>query len=137
MMQQDLGVPDGIPCPLGVSAQLSDIGRMEQKWFDGEGESYAAADLKHAKQIFESLLAAADLPMPYIYPTPKGTFRAEWNHPESDVIVTIDLCRNSAKFLAMKRGSGDKPVIESFALDATGIGLLAESLATSLDVGLL
>src|SRR5262249_54569950 len=80
MVKQDLEVAASAPCPLPISVQLADIGRLEDGWLEGDGVAYAPHALARAREIFDALLRDGGIAMPYVSPTADAEFRAEWNH---------------------------------------------------------
>jgi hypothetical protein len=128
MLQQDLEMAATAPCPLAISVQLADIARLEDGWLDGEGAAYAPHVLARAREVFESLLSLGGIAMPYVYPTPEGEFRAEWNHPDRDVVVTLNAPGRRLRLLAVESVGNIPTRRESFDADQAGVKMLASTL---------
>jgi hypothetical protein len=133
IVHQDLDVASSNPCPLPISVQLADITRLEDGWLDGEGAVYGEAAIAQARKVFEALINAGALEMPYIYPSPDGAFRAEWNHPERDVVVTLDPSGLRLRLLAVDSNAEAPARREAHDATDDGIKALAASLESLLE----
>src|ERR1700751_2419844 len=128
MVQQDLEVASSAPCPLPISAQLADIARLEEGWLNGDGPAYSQAAISRARAVFDALMEFGGIAMPYLYPSPEGAFRAEWNHPDRDIVVTLDATATRFSLLAVEVGGGVPTRRETFHSDADGLKMLSAAL---------
>lgn len=58
-------------------SRITDLAAEADGWLDGDGKAPASAALDAARGFVAAL--PADSPRPYIYPTPEGGVRVEWN----------------------------------------------------------
>lgn len=135
MVQQDLGEAVSAPCPLPISVQLADLARLQDGWLDGDGEAYDPTLLDRAKEIFESLVDLSGVDMPYVYPSPDGAIRAEWNHPDIDVVLVLDASGARLRLLAVDSTGSRESRREQYDPDRKGLKALAASLEKLLDAG--
>jgi len=66
--------------------------------------------------------------MPYIYPSPEGEFRAEWNHSDRDIVVTLDADGKRIRLLVVGAGDDIPTRRETFEANANGVKMLASTL---------
>lgn len=75
---------------LDMDAQLDDLGTLRDGWLDGDGAALDGAGLKWFSTKFAELYPA-ELPLPYLYPTPEGGLQAEWSLHGCKMDLEVDL----------------------------------------------
>ena len=90
--------------PLDVPSRLHELKDMQDGWLEGEGRALSSEGLNWLATQFEQYYPA-DLPLPYLYPTPEGGVRAEWSEGADAVVLQTDLDNHSASWLWFDRGS--------------------------------
>ena len=90
--------------PLDVPARLDEFRALRDGWLEGEGRALSSEGLDWLTTQFEQYYPA-DLPLPYLYPTPEGSVRAEWSEEANAVVLETDLDNHSASWLWFDRGS--------------------------------
>lgn len=63
---------------LDIQAQIDDLRQLEDAWLDGDGLAPSPEGLDWLAKQFAIEYPDADLPLPYIFPTPEGGVLAEW-----------------------------------------------------------
>ena len=93
--------------PLDIVRQLAEMKALKDGWANGMqpayqwGEGYGKAPDSHGLDWLAEKFAvnyAADLPRPYLYPTPGGGVQAEWSLGTYEVSLEIDLIAHSAEW---------------------------------------
>ena len=74
---------------LDVSSRLDDLRKLQDGWLDGEGKAPEVDFLDWVSQRFEHGFPA-ELPLPYVYPTPGGGIQAEWSLSSCEASLEID-----------------------------------------------
>ena len=75
---------------LDLDAQLDDLGTLRDGWLDGDGAALDRAGMKWFSTKFAELYPA-ELPLPYLYPTPEGGLQAEWSLHGCKMDLEVDL----------------------------------------------
>ena len=93
--------------PLDISQQLGGMRSRQDGWAEGmqaasqRGEGYGKAPSAEGLDWLAKRFAAryaANLPRPYLYPTPDGGVQAEWTLGAYEVSLEIDLAVHSAEW---------------------------------------
>lgn len=92
--------------PLDVAAQLTDLAKLEDGWFDGDGLAPDRVALAWLAERFERCWPR-DLPSPYLYPTVEGGVQAEWPLPPYDVSLEVDLGARMGEWHALDLETND------------------------------
>ena len=100
--------------PLDIRVRIDELKQLRLGWLDGKGISPAHDGLDWLAQSFD--LFYADVPLPYLYPTPEGRVLAEWSHKPWSSSLEIDLTRKSGDWHTLNL---DTDVEESRELDLT------------------
>ena len=90
--------------PLDVPSRLYEFRALKDGWLEGEGHAFSSEGLDWLTTQFEQRYPA-DLPLPYLYPTPEGSVRAEWSGGANVVVLETDLDNHSASWLWFDRDS--------------------------------
>ena len=90
--------------PLDIPSRLDEFRALTDGWHEGEGRALSSEGLDWLATQFEQRYPA-DLPMPYLYPTPEGSVRAEWSEGANAVVLETDLDNHSASWLWFNRDS--------------------------------
>ena len=90
--------------PLDVPSRLDEFRRLKDGWLEGEGRALSSKGLDWLATQFEQRYPA-DLPLPYLYPTPEGSVRAEWSEGANAVVLETTLDDHSASWLWFDRDS--------------------------------
>ena len=85
---------------LDVPLRLEQIAALEEGWLDGKGVAPAGDRLRWLSSEFDANFDA-DLPLPYLYPTPEGGIQAEWNVSDWSATLEIDLTAQHGEFQAL------------------------------------
>jgi len=88
-------------CVIPVEQQVQSLASLGEHWLDGAGEAYAPESLKWAETLIVGILAAFELPTPYIYPTPEGAFRLEWPRASHEVLAMLDPHTHEADLMSV------------------------------------
>ena len=101
--------------PLDIARQLDGMRGMEDGWADGMqhasrwGEGYGKAPSAEGLAWLAEQFKAnypADLPRPYLCPTPEGLVQAEWTLAAYEVSLAIDLIARSAEWHCLDHYTG-------------------------------
>ncbi|WP_206832737.1 hypothetical protein [Alicyclobacillus fructus] len=73
-----------------LQAQLDKLLELRDGWLDGEGR---APNKRRLKRLFRMLdtFYPSRLPVPYVYPTPDGNVRFEWDIGRTEWSMEVDL----------------------------------------------
>jgi hypothetical protein len=85
---------------LDVGSRLEELSRLQDGWLNGEGHALSKEGLLRLGGLFDASFGA-DLPLPFIYPTPEGGVQAEWNVNDWSVTLEIDLSRFQGEYQAL------------------------------------
>ncbi len=97
--------------PLDIRACLDEFRCLKDGWLDGRGLAPAPDGLDWLGDGFDRHFAA-DLPLPYLYPTPEGGVQAEWTIGDRDITLAFDLQARTAEWHCLRLGSKDAEVLE-------------------------
>ncbi len=89
--------------PMDVNYRLDEFRSLRDGWFEGEGRAPSREGLDWLATQFEQRYPA-DLPLPFLYPTPEGGVRAEWSEGPNAVVLEADLDSHSASWVWFDRG---------------------------------
>ena len=89
---------------LDVPLRLGEFRALKEGWLEGEGCALSREGLNWLATQFEQHYPA-DLPLPYLYPTPEGGVRAEWSEGANAVVLETNLDNHSASWLWFDRGT--------------------------------
>jgi len=90
-----------------VQQQLESLASLGDRWLEGAGETYAPESLQWAETLIAGILAAFELPTPYIYPTPEGAFRLEWPRASHEVLAILDPHTHHVDLMSVRLGAGE------------------------------
>ena len=93
--------------PLDISARLEELRKMKDGWLDGDGDAPSNGGLDWLASSFERHFPA-DLPSPYIFPTPEGGVEAEWSIGRHSVIFEVDLDSRQGDWLRFDKQSDEE-----------------------------
>jgi hypothetical protein len=83
--------------PNDIALRLHQLGQLQAGWLDGLGLAPPEAGLAWLSEAFFTQYSAA-LPLPRLYPTPKGGVLAEWMFGRQDVSLDIDLEQKTGEY---------------------------------------
>ena len=106
-------------CAISVQQQVQSLASLEERWLVGKGEAYPPESLQWAETLIVGILAAFELPTPYIYPTPEGAFRLEWPCASHEVLAVLDPHTHGADLLSVPLAK-DEQTEAHFDLSASG-----------------
>ena len=78
-----------------MSERLNELAQLEGGWFDGEGLAPLASAMTCLDDAWRT--HAAQLPMPYVYPTLEGGLSLEWDKPADGLTLELDLASKQAR----------------------------------------
>ena len=97
----------GVPHPLDVARQLSELKGLQDgwadgmqvaaKWGNGYGKAPNHAGLDWLADSFDRYYPD-DAPLPYTYPTPEGGVQLEWSLGPFEISLEINLASHSAEW---------------------------------------
>lgn len=70
------GEPHYFPDP---KKRLEEFIKYQNGWLDGQGVAFSKEDLHQTRNWIDGLLRFADIPAPFIYPSPDNSIIAEWS----------------------------------------------------------
>jgi len=83
--------------PLDVPARLEDLSLLRDGWLEGDGRAPLRHETFWLSQTF-IYRYPADLPLPYIYPTPEGGIQLEWTLAQTEITIEIKLDRHAGNW---------------------------------------
>ena len=95
-----------------VLVQLDELRSLENGWLDGEGIAPCKEGLDWLAGYFEACYPE-DLPVPRIYPTPKGGVQIEWALNAYEISLAVNLNNHRGDFHALNMRNDDE-IIKSF-----------------------
>ena len=116
--------------PLDVPSRLYEFRALKDGWLEGEGSALSREGLEWLTTQFEQCYPS-DLPLPYLYPTPEGSVRAEWSEGANAVVLETNLDSHSALWIY-----DPATVVSEGMLDPLNIALLAVVTAIGLGAAL-
>lgn len=108
-------------CRLTVAEQVAGLAQLPSGWFHPGSPSFAQGDLEYARELLEGLVDWG-FPVPWIYPTPEGEVRAEWDGNGREWILEIDVPGRMARVYAVHMDEDDSTE-EEIGLDSPSAGL--------------
>lgn len=90
-----------------VPARLEEIGLLKKGWLDGEGVVPTPDGLRWLSTAWQSFYPA-ELPLPYVYPTPEGKVRLEWSIDSWEGSADLNVDDRRALLIAVDVLSGDE-----------------------------
>ncbi|HEX9200168.1 MAG TPA: hypothetical protein VF865_11460 [Acidobacteriaceae bacterium] len=85
---------------LDVGSRLKELARLQEGWLNGEGHALSKKGLLRLGKSFDASFDA-DLPLPFLYPTPGGGVQAEWTVNDWAVTLEIDLATFQSEYQAL------------------------------------
>jgi hypothetical protein len=85
--------------------RLLEIGRLHDGWLDGKGKEFNKEDLQDVKKWIAELLQPADIPAPFIYPSPDNLVIAEWSLGFWEVNFSFEFAQKSISLHATHTSS--------------------------------
>jgi hypothetical protein len=85
---------------------LDEIAQLQDGWLDGEGLTPNRESLSRLTQLFENHFEA-DLPLPFLYPTPNGGMQAEWSLGKQSITLEVNIDQLRGEYHALNIESGD------------------------------
>lgn len=70
------GKPHYFPDP---NKRLDEIKALNDNWYNGKSKKFVAADIIKTKTFLENILKSANIPAPFLYPSPDSAVEAEWS----------------------------------------------------------
>ncbi len=101
--------------PLDIVLRLDELTKLSDGWLDGKGRAADKEKLDWLGNAFDSYFAA-DLPLPYLYPTAEGGIQAEWSLNDWEVSLEIDLDKQMGEYQALNVSEGKASEL-TFSLD--------------------
>ena len=86
--------------PIGVSSRIEELKLLRFGWLDGRGVPPASDGLCWLSEAFEKHYPA-ELPLPYLFPTPEGQVLAEWPLKPWSGSLEIDLAEKRGEWHAL------------------------------------
>lgn len=81
---------------LDVPARIDELRLLQHGWLEGHGIAPDSAHLDWFAEQFEHSFAA-ELPLPFVYPTEAGGLRLEWDFASHDLSVEVNLQTRKAE----------------------------------------
>lgn len=117
--------------PLDIETRLEELARLREGWLDGKGQALDREALLRLAQAFDQHYAA-DLPLPYLYPTAEGGVQAEWTLGGWEVSLEIVLSTMIAHYQALQLTTGECHEHELHLASEDGSGWAALNAALKL-----
>lgn len=70
--------------------RIDEFAEMEDGWFDGKGRKFEQNELMKAKEWLVGLLQTAEIPAPFVYPSPDHLLTAEWSLGFWEIICSFE-----------------------------------------------
>lgn len=113
--------------PLDVTLRLEQIAALKDGWLDGQGHAPARDKLEWLADAFDSNFDA-DLPLPYLYPTPEGGVQAEWTVNDWAVTFEIDVNGQQGVYQALNLKDQTCTELQISLADSNGWSQLNQAL---------
>lgn len=113
--------------PLDVTLRLEQIAALKDGWLDGQGHAPARDKLEWLADAFDSNFDA-DLPLPYLYPTPEGGVQAEWTVNDWAVTFEIDVNGQQGLYQALNLKDQTCTELQISLADSNGWSQLNQAL---------
>lgn len=97
--------------PLDIETRLEELAQLQNGWLDGKGLAPHPEGLCLLTQAFDEYFAA-NLPLPYLYPTAEGGIQAEWTLGDWEVSLEITLPTLQAEYQALHLKTGESHELE-------------------------
>ena len=93
-------------------AALEELKQLENGWFDGDGVALVGDAVDYIAELLCGHMFC-DIEQPYIYPTPEGAVRMEWDNKEKEMVYLLEINTETYEgyFLSFgenKNGDDDK-----------------------------
>lgn len=115
-------------CRLTVAEQIAGLAQLPPGWFAEGSPSFDQGDLDVARELLQGLVDCG-MPVPWIYPTPEGEVRAEWEGIGREWVLEIDVPGRLARTYVVHLNS-DESAEEEIKLDGPSAGLRLSRLLT-------
>ncbi len=93
--------------PNDVLFRIEELKTLKDGWLDGKGRAPHEQQLDWFARDFEAYYPA-DLPYPFIYPTPEGGLQVEWSGPQIELSLEADLAKRAGTWHALDMQSDDE-----------------------------
>jgi len=93
--------------PNDVLFRIEELKTLKDGWLDGKGQAPKDEQLDWFAQNFEAHYPA-DLPYPFIYPTPEGGLQVEWSGTNIELSLDADLAQQIGSWHALNMGSDEE-----------------------------
>jgi len=110
LVPEEQSEPQACPKPLRV--QLAAFSGLADGWLDGAGQGYSVEAIEWFADLLDGLVAAFNLPNPFVYPTVEGFARAEWPSTQWEVSAELNPVERAFTAFAVQL-SGD--VVHEFS----------------------
>jgi hypothetical protein len=94
-------------CAVDIEAQIESLRGLGRGWFDQDSEPLSDEGLSWISGLLGRVLLTFRIPTPYLYPTPDGHVRAEWNGPTWDLYAEFELTNRAVEVLASRIDSDE------------------------------
>lgn len=84
--------------PLDVQLRISNLLKLKDKWFEGQGKAINKNNLEHFGSLFKEYYKP-NLTLPAIFPKIDGNIQLEWKNESKNIIVEVELETLLAEFL--------------------------------------
>ena len=92
---------------LDVPARLEEIALLRDGWLEGGGRAPLRNEMLWLSQAF-TLRYPADLPLPYIYPTPEGGVQMEWALGKTEITLEIGFDSHAGNWHSLNLETDDE-----------------------------
>ena len=110
-----------------MTLRLEQIAALKDGWLDGQGHAPARDKLEWLADAFDSNFDA-DLPLPYLYPTPEGGVQAEWTVNDWAVTFEIDVNGQQGVYQALNLKDQTCTELQISLADSNGWSQLNQAL---------
>ncbi len=117
--EEDLAGDRRRGCSTPIEQQVHSLSILPAGWFDESSPSYQQGQLDWMLNLLKGILEGFNLPVPYLYPTPEGTARAEWPGSKWEVVANVGLVEHVADVMAVRLDS-DRIEEDKFSLNLPG-----------------
>lgn len=114
------------PVEPDVGVRVEELRQLKDGWLDGAGKALSSGGLDWFRSTFE-VEYPADLPQPYLYPTPEGQLLLEWSLGDNVCSLEVDLMTRRSAFHSLNL-TLNKESNKSFNLDDPTAGQELEGL---------
>lgn len=94
-------------CRLTVAEQLAGLEKLPVGWFHPGSPAFDSTQIEYARDFLEVLIDANGFPIPWLYPTPEGEIRAEWERDGREWILELDTTARKALVMVVHLTESD------------------------------